>query len=185
MNSRHLVDYNFIFFRDRRKICLVLIMHENTTPLHYITLRNIIEKWKNRPTAVCATGNLIRNDAYLLTIMTNNLFVIGTIEMLRRNSINLLNSTVSDIHNFSVDHNMRLNPIKCQEMLINFMSYPNFTLRPLVVDNNGIERVSTYKILGVFIDSDLKWNSNVEYIIKKLASFQVFKFSLYYNSLIQ
>ena len=117
--------------------------------------------------------------------MTNNLFVIGTIEMLRRNSINLLNSTVSDIHNFSVDHNMRLNPIKCQEMLINFMSYPNFTLRPLVVDNNGIERVSTYKILGVFIDSDLKWNSNVEYIIKKLASLQVFKFSLNYNSLIQ
>ena len=106
--------------------------------------------------------------------MTNNLFVIGTIEMLRRNSINLLNSTVSDIHNFSVDHNMRLNPIKCQEMLINFMSYPNFTLRPLVVDNNGIERVSTYKILGVFIDSDLKWNSNVEYLYKKACKFLSF-----------
>ena len=106
--------------------------------------------------------------------MTNNLFVIGTIEMLRRNSINLLNSTVSDIHNFSVDHNMRLNPIKCQEMLINFMTYPNFTLRPLVVDNNGIERVSTYKILGIYIDSDLKWNSNVDYIIKKACRFSSF-----------
>ena len=51
---------------------------------------------------------------------------------------------------------MRLNPIKCKEMLINFMSYPNFTLRPLVVGNNCIERVSTYKILGVFFDSDLR-----------------------------
>ena len=174
MNSRHLVVYNFIFFRDKRKISLIQIMHENTTPLHYITLCNIIEKWKNRPAAVCTTGNLIRNDTYLLTIMTNNLFVIGTIEMLRRNSINLLNSTVSDIHNFSVDHNMRLNPIKCQEMLINFMSYPNVTLRPLVVDNNGIERVSTYKILGIFIDSDLKWNSNVDYIYKKACKFSSF-----------
>ena len=62
-------------------------------------------------------------------------------------------------------------------MLINFMLYPNFTLRPLVVDNNGIERVSTYKILRVFIYSDLKWNSNVDYIYKKackFSSFQVF-----------
>ena len=30
-----------------------------------------------------------------------------------------------------------------------------------------IERVSTYKILGVFIDSDLRWNSHVDYIYKK------------------
>ena len=51
---------------------------------------------------------------------------------------------------------MRLNPIKCKEMLINFMLYPNFTLRLLVVGNNCIERVSTYKILGVFFDSDLR-----------------------------
>ena len=59
---------------------------------------------------------------------------------------------------------MRLNPIKCKEMLINFMLYPNFTLRLLVVGNNCIERVSTYKILGVFFDSDLRWNSHVDCI---------------------
>ena len=47
------------------------------------------------------------------------------------------------------------------------MLYPNFTLRPLVVGNNCIEHVSTYKILGVFIDSDLRWNSHVDYIYKK------------------
>ena len=75
----------------------------------------------------------------------------SAIEILPRNSISLLNSIVSDIHKFSMDHNMRLNPIKCKEMLINFMLYPNFTLRPLVVGNNCIERVSTYKILGVFL----------------------------------
>ena len=27
---------------------------------------------------------------------------------------------------------MRLNPIKCKEMLINFMLYPNFNLRPII-----------------------------------------------------
>ena len=51
---------------------------------------------------------------------------------------------------------MRLNPIKCHKMLINFMLYLNFTLKTLVVGNNAIERVSTYKILGVFIESELK-----------------------------
>ena len=114
----------------------------------------------------------------LFTIMTNNLladwhlrvkFVDDTsaIEILPRNSISLLNSIVSDIHKFSMDHNMRLNPIKCKEMLINFMLHPNFTLKPLVVGNNCIERISTYKILGVFIDSDLRWNSHVDYVYKK------------------
>ena len=103
----------------------------------------------------------------LFAIMTNNLsadwhfrvkFVddMSAIEILPRNSISLLNSIVSDIHKFSMDPNMSLNSIKCKEMLINFMSYPNFTLRPLVVGNNCIERVSTYKILRVFIDSDLR-----------------------------
>ena len=114
----------------------------------------------------------------LFTIMTTNLladwhlrvkFVDDTsaIEILLRNSISLLNSIVSDIHKFSMDHNMRLNSIKCNEMLINFVLYPNFTLRPLVVDNNCVERVSIYKIIGVFIDSDLRWNSHVDYIHKK------------------
>ena len=99
----------------------------------------------------------------LFTIMINNLladwhlrvkFVDDTsaMEILPRNSISLLNTIEFDIHKFSMDHNMRLNPIKCKEMLINFMLCPNFTLRPLVVGNNCIERVSTYKILGVFID---------------------------------
>lgn len=77
--------------------------------------------------------------------------------------------SLSDIHNFSMDHNMILNSIKCKEMLINLMWYPNFTLEPLVVGNNAIECVSIYKILGVFIDSNVKWNSHVDYIYKKLA----------------
>lgn len=62
---------------------------------------------------------------------------------------------------------MTLNPIKCKEMLINFMSFPNFTVGPLVVGNNTTERVSTYKILGIFIARDLTWNNHLDYIYKK------------------
>ena len=74
----------------------------------------------------------------------------SSIEILPRNSTSLLNLALPDIHNFSMDHNMRPNPIKCKEMLINVMLYPNFTLRSLVVGSNAIEFASTYKILGIF-----------------------------------
>ena len=57
----------------------------------------------------------------LFTIMTNNLLAdwplrvkfmddTSAIEILPRNSISLLNSILSDIHKFSMDYNMRLNP---------------------------------------------------------------------------
>ena len=38
-----------------------------------------------------------------------------------RNGISLLNVAVNDIHKFSIEHSMKLNPKKCKEMLINFM----------------------------------------------------------------
>ena len=71
-------------------------------------------------------------DVILFSVMTNRLlldwklhikFVDDTsaIEILPRNSISLLNSAVTDIQQFAIDHNMRLNPPKCKEMLINFM----------------------------------------------------------------
>ena len=47
------------------------------------------------------------------------------------------------------------------------MLYPNFTLIPLLVGKNDTERISTYKILGVFFDNDLRWNSHVDYKYKK------------------
>ena len=93
----------------------------------------------------------------------------SAIEILPRNSICLLNSAVSDIYYFAMDHNMRINPSKCKEMLINFMHYSNFSLSPIIIGNKVIERVSTYKILGVHVDCDLKWNTHVECICKKAS----------------
>ena len=68
----------------------------------------------------------------LFAVMTNNLlrewhwrieFVDDTtaLEILPRNGNSLLNVAVNDIHKFSIEHNMKLNPKKCKEMLINFM----------------------------------------------------------------
>ena len=68
---------------------------------------------------------------------------------------------------FSEDHRMKLNPTKCKEMLINFMSNHNFIVNPIVIGSNTIKRVMTYKLLGVYVSNDLKWNHHVEVIVQK------------------
>ena len=91
------------------------------------------------------------------------------LEILRRNGISLLNVAVKDIHKFSIKQNMKLNPKKCKEMLINFMQNDNFTTRPIVLGNNTVECVTTYKLLGIIISNDLKWNEHIDYISKKAS----------------
>ena len=54
-------------------------------------------------------------------------------------------------------------------MLINFMQNDNFTTRPIVLDNNTVECVTTYKLLGIIISNDLKWNEHINYIWKKAS----------------
>ena len=80
---------------------------------------------------------------------------------LPRNGISLLNVAVNDIHELSIEHNMKLNPKKCKEMLIKFMQNDSFTIRPIVFGNNTVERVKTYK-LHVIISNDLKWNEHID-----------------------
>ena len=42
-------------------------------------------------------------------------------------------------------------------------------LRPINIGYMEVERVRTYKLLGVIISDDLKWNAHVEYVIAKAA----------------
>ena len=112
--------------------------------------------------------------------MTNNLlrewhlrikFVDNTtaLEIQPRNGISLLNVAVNDIHKFSIPHNMKLNPKKCKEMLINFKQNDNFTTRPIVRGNNTVECVTTCKLLGIIIINNLKYNEHINYISKKAS----------------
>ena len=74
---------------------------------------------------------------------------------------------------------MKLNPSKCKEMLINFLTNHNFIVNPIIIGGNLIERVKAYKLLGVYISNDLKWTHHVENIVKngnkRLYSLRVLK----------
>ena len=90
-----------------------------------------------------------------------------TLEIIPRNSISLLNHVVTDIHEFASTHNMKLNPGKCKEMFIYFMHDHNILVNPIVLGNKEIECVANYKLLGVYLNEDLSWNTHIDYIFKK------------------
>jgi len=117
----------------------------------------------------------------LFAVMTNDLlrnwhlrikFVDDTsaLEILPRNGVSFLNHAVSDIHQFSSEHNMNLNPKKCKEMLVNSMHNHNFALTSIVIGCNTVERVNTYKLLGAIISDDLRWIHHIECISKKTSA---------------
>ena len=86
---------------------------------------------------------------------------------LPRNSMSLLNFAANDTQYFSESHNMKLNPPKCKQMVINFMHNHNFSLNPILLGNDVIETVRVYKLLGIILSHDLTWTNHVDYIYKK------------------
>ena len=90
-------------------------------------------------------------------------------EIIPRNSISMLDVVARESHDYCTEHKMKLNPQKCKEMYVNFMKNSITAMRPITVGNQEVERVGTYKPLGVIIRDDLKWNTHVEYVIAKAA----------------
>jgi len=60
-----------------------------------------------------------------------------------------------------------LNVEKTKEMIIDFRKNKGF-FEPITIQDRQIERVDSYKYLGVVIDKDLTWTENTDSIIKKL-----------------
>ena len=65
------------------------------------------------------------------------------LEIIPRNSRSLLTVVASDIHNFAIAHNTRLNPTKCKEMHINFLRDSNCLINPIIISGNVIKRANT------------------------------------------
>ena len=58
-----------------------------------------------------------------------------------------------------------VNAHKC--MVISFLQYRLSQDNPTYVDGALVESVSSFKLLGVMLRSDLSWCDQVDYVIKK------------------
>ena len=59
-------------------------------------------------------------------------------------------------------------------LVINPLQYAPFPLVPLGIIGTRIERVHSYKILGIILSHDLTWNAHVDYISKR-ANIRILK----------
>lgn len=73
---------------------------------------------------------------------------------------------LKDILEYSIENEIKINKNKTKVMLFNTAITRDFT--PAInIENNEIEVVEQFKLLGVQITSDLKWNANTTYITKR------------------
>jgi len=63
---------------------------------------------------------------------------------------------------------MEINTSKTKEMVLGRLAITNLLLPNIA--SQTVERVTTYKLLGVHIDSTLSWSTHIEHIIKKATT---------------
>ena len=92
------------------------------------------------------------------------------LEIVSRCSPSLLCTVVDEIFQFASSRVMELNPKKCKEMIISFLKYSLPSNNTIYVSGLPVERVSSFKLLGLLISDDLSWNCHVDYVIQKANS---------------
>ena len=92
---------------------------------------------------------------------------LTVLEIVPRNLPSVMSHIVADIQSFAEMNNMELNPGKCKNMIVNFLHYITSVLEPIVIGATHVETVSSFKLLDVYITSDLTWSVHCEHIIKK------------------
>lgn len=88
------------------------------------------------------------------------------VECRQANQRSNMQLAVNNLAEWSDQNRMKLNPTKCVKMDISFMRNPQ--VQPnVVISNHHLATVSNAKVLGVNIQSDVKWESHVKFIEKR------------------
>ena len=87
-------------------------------------------------------------------------------DIFNKNDLGSLKQFVDQIDSWSKKNHLKINVKKTKTMSLLYNNSPlNFD-----IDNELIQPVTSYKLLGVHIDSDLKWNTHIDFIYKKSSS---------------
>jgi len=117
----------------------------------------------------------------LFLVMINNLSIsdpesriwkyvddVSLSEGLVRNSISTIQTNLNTVTSWSSSNWMKLNAKKCKEMRICFLKDP-IDFPRLKIDDQQLELVTSYKVLGLVIQNNLKWNNHIESIVTKAS----------------
>ena len=81
-----------------------------------------------------------------------------------------MQNMANHVFNWTVNNGMLLNVKKTKEMILYFgRKYPHSAIPNLTIGGEVVQRVSTFKLLGVVFNTDLTWNDHVDYILTKTS----------------
>ena len=115
---------------------------------------------------------------WLFIIMINELHIPATdlwkyvddttiSETISKNQDSHIQDAVDTLVNHVSADKFQLNETKCKELRINFSTKNTTSFDSVVVNGMPIELVASAKILGLNVSGDLKWNCQIDSIIKK------------------
>ena len=93
---------------------------------------------------------------------------VSIAEKLSRNSVSTIQSNLDVINAWSSLNWMKLNAKKSKELRVCFFKEKP-SLQPLQIDGSKLESVASYKVLGLAIQSNSKWNEHIDLIISKAS----------------
>ena len=115
---------------------------------------------------------------WLFIIMINELHIPATdlwkyvddttiSDTISKNQDSHIQAAVDTLVNHVSADKFQLNDNKCKELRINFSTKNTTSFDSVVVNGMPIELVASAKILGLNVSGDLKWNWQIDSIIKK------------------
>jgi len=75
---------------------------------------------------------------------------------------------LAELFTWAAHNGMEINTSKTKEMVLGRLANTNLPLPN--ISSQTVERVTTYKLLGVHIDSTLSWYTHIEYIVGFVAA---------------
>ena len=90
--------------------------------------------------------------------------VIDVTNHVSGNCIGNSQNTVNNVIRFTENEQMELNAKKCNKVIVDFRKNKT-VIPPVCIGQQPMARVKTFKLLGLWMNDNLNWETNTEYII--------------------
>ena len=88
-------------------------------------------------------------------------------EVIPKDSTSVMQYACDELNEWNLDNDMNINVKKSCEMLMGGEEFKNSS-NAIKILNTTLPRVTSYKLLGVYIQDNLKWNLHVNYVCSKV-----------------
>ena len=116
------------------------------------------------PNAFKLTINDLSPDCEYVKYVDDSTFADDSVDPLDDKMQNMANY----VYNWTSENGMLLNVKKNKEMILYFgLKYPLSAIPNLTIGGQAVQRVSSFKLLGVVFNHNLTWDDHVDYMLSK------------------